>query len=67
MEEKNEKGRVKNLFKGKKVKKRLAPWKGKTKSEKSNDLLKAEPSLKKKVKRFYGVSLFLPFYLLIFF
>ncbi|MDY5088832.1 MAG: hypothetical protein SPE63_04200 [Prevotella sp.] len=48
MEEKNEKGRVKNLFKGKKVKKRLAPWKGKTKSEKSNDLLKAEPSLKRK-------------------
>ncbi len=69
MEEKNEKGRVKNPFKGKKVKKgwRLGREKRKVKSEKSNDLLKAEPSLKKKVKRFYGVSLFLPFYLLIFF
>ena len=47
--------KVKRIFKGKKVKgkkvkKRLAIWKGnrKVKSEKSNDLLKAEPSLKRK-------------------
>jgi len=47
---KSEEGRVKNLFKGKKVKKgwRLGREKRKVKSEKSNDLLKAEPSLKRK-------------------